>query len=163
MREAEQTLLCRLPVFAGGWTLQAAEEICAEEVDNEADLEERDAFEAWEVLDLLSSLVDKSLVMVEQEAGQTRYRLLETMRQYVQERGRERSEMHPVRRRHQEFFVALAEAAEPQLQGPQQTAWLHRLEQDHDNLRHALTGGDPQAALRLAGALWRYLLVRGYF
>jgi predicted ATPase/DNA-binding SARP family transcriptional activator/Tfp pilus assembly protein PilF len=157
LSEAERTLLCRLSVFAGGWTLQAAEAVCPEESPDE-----EGTFEAWEVLGLLSSLVDKSLVMMEQEAGQTRYRLLETMRQYAQDRLQEQSDVDLLRRRHQVFFVALAEEAEPQLNGPDQATWLHRLEQDHANLRQALSGGNAYAALRLVGALWRYQQVRAY-
>ena len=161
--EAEQALLCRLAVFAGGFTLQAAEAVCPEESrDGQDTCSEEAVYETWETLDLLSSLVDKSLVMAELEAGQMRYRLLETMRQYAQDRLQERDEVERVRLRHQVFFVALAEEAEPELQGPQQAVWLHRLEEDHDNLRQALDGGDPAGTLRLAGALWRYLNIRGF-
>jgi len=164
LNPAEQTLLRRLSVFAGGFTLQAAAVVCPEESLTDQDtLSEEDAYEAWETLDLLSSLVDKSLILAEHEAGRTRYRLLETMRQYAQDRLQECGETDRVKQRHQAFFVALAEEAEPQLLGPEQAAWLHRLETDHDNLRQALDGGDPEGALRLAGALWRYLKVRGYF
>ncbi len=101
--------------------------------------------------------------MVNQEAGQTRYRLLETVRQYAQDRLQERGEAERMRMRHEAFFVALAEEAEPALKGPQQIVWLHCLEQDHANLRQALVEGSPESALRIAGALWRYLDIRNYF
>jgi len=164
LNPAEQTLLRRLSVFAGGFTLQAAEAICPElSLDAPATERERDAYDAWETLDLLSSLVDKSLVMTEQEAGRMRYRLLETMRQYAQDRLQEYREMDSVKQRHRAFFVALAEEAEAQLLGPQQAAWLQHLEGEHDNLRQALDASDPEGALHLAGSVWRYLKVRGYF
>lgn len=157
LNEAERALFCRLAVFAGGWNLEAAEEVCGAESDRV-----ETAFEAWETLDLLSALVDKSLVVREAGEEQTRCRLLETMRQYAWERLQERGEAEEMQRRHQAFFARLAEEAETELTGPGQANWLHRLEQEHDNLRQALKGGDPEAALRLAGALWRYLQIRGY-
>lgn len=160
LNDQEKALFCRLSVFAGGWTLQAAEQICAGEDNGEAIGE---PIEEWEVLDLLTSLVDKSLVVAEQEEGQTRYRLLETVRQYARERLVERGEVEIVRERHQVFFVALAEAAEPHLRGPEQSDWLHRLETEHDNLRAALEGNNQKAALRIASVLWWFWYVRGYF
>src|SRR4030095_3777111 len=96
-----------------------------------------EGMEDWEALDLLTSLVDKSLVVVEQREQHTRYGLLETVRQYARDRLVEHGEMETGRERHQRCFVALAEAAEPQLSGPEQSVWLERLEREHDNLRAA--------------------------
>jgi non-specific serine/threonine protein kinase len=149
--------LQRLSVFAGGWTLEAAEAVCAGE-----------GIEAREVLELQGHLVDKSLVIVEGSAGEeARYRLLATIRQYAADRLVEAGLAGPTRQRHRAWCLALAEAAETELWGPQQAPWLERLEQEHDNLRAGLEwslaeqdGGE--AALVLAGALYRFWQVRGY-
>ncbi|MBC8136738.1 MAG: tetratricopeptide repeat protein [Fibrella sp.] len=164
LSEQERTLLARLSVFSGGWTLQAAEAVCG-----------FDPIEEFEVLDLLTSLVDKSLVLTEEEGGATRYRMLETLRQYATEKRDGKSGVTALlRRRHRGWFLALAEKAESQLRGPDQAEWLSRLETEHDNLRSVLDWGAtdadvtdagtdaPGACLRLAGALWRFWYVRGY-
>src|SRR2546421_4211466 len=90
--------------------------------------------EDWEVLDLLTGLVEKSLVLYEEQGGEGRYRLLETVRQYARDRLLEAGEAEGVRERHRNWFLALAEQAEPELRGPEQGAWLDRLEREHDNL-----------------------------
>ncbi len=154
----EQALLRRLSVFAGGWPLEAAEAVCVGE-----DVED------WEVLDLLSRLVAKSLVVVEPpEAGRVRYRLLENLRSYARERLAETGEGGALAGRHADWFLAFAEEAEPRLSGPEQASWLDRLERDHDNLRAALAfshddAGGVEAGLRLAGSLWKFWWMRGYF
>jgi predicted ATPase/class 3 adenylate cyclase/DNA-binding SARP family transcriptional activator len=147
LTEAERALLRRLSVFSGGWTLEATEAVCA-----------RAGIESWEVLDLLTQLVEKSLVGYEEQEGKARYRLLETVRQYGRDRLLESGEEEAVRERHRDYFLALAEEAEPQLRGPQQKAWMDRLEREHDNLRAALEWsfteeGGAEAALRLTAAL----------
>ena len=153
----ERTLLSRLSVFAGGWGLEAAEAVCAEE-----------GREDWEVLDLLTGLVDKSLVIAEERTGTSRYRLLETVRQYSRERLVQAGEEAQIRGRHLEYYLALAEEAEPKLTGPEQGEWLGRLEAEHDNLRAALAwcqteDEGAEAGLRLGGALYRFWHVRGHF
>jgi non-specific serine/threonine protein kinase len=158
----ERVLLRRLSVFAGGWTLHAAESVCAGE-----DIEKS------EVLDLLSHLVDKSLVEAnadeEKGTGRSHYRLLETVREYALERLMEEEEDGAACRRHRDFFLALAEEAEPELDGPDQWVWLSRLNDEHDNLRAALrgckAGGDAEAeiGLRLAGALGLFWEICGYW
>jgi|KBSMisStaDraftv2_1062788.scaffolds.fasta_scaffold23818_1 non-specific serine/threonine protein kinase len=151
----ERLLLQRLSVFAGGWTLEAAEQVCV-----------GDTFEKCDVLDLLTSLSDKSLVIAEQKDGYARYRLLETMRQYAQEKLVESRGGDTVQGRHRDYFLALAEEAEPKLMGSEQATWLQRLEEEHENLRAALdrslddAGSD--AGLRLCGALQRFWTVRGH-
>jgi predicted ATPase/DNA-binding winged helix-turn-helix (wHTH) protein len=153
---AEKAMFCAVSVFAGGWTLEAAEQVCAGQ-----DIEARD------VLDLIASLADKSLVVAEDRAATTRYRLLETVHQYATEHLRARAKDTHWYRRHLAHFLALAEAAEPQLTGKDQQAWLDRLETEHDNLRSALARSiaavaDGEAGLRLASAVSRFWLVRGY-
>ncbi|MEO8134062.1 MAG: tetratricopeptide repeat protein [Betaproteobacteria bacterium] len=154
--ETEQALLRRLAFFAGGWTLDAAEEVCSGEgIDEGAEL------------DLLTSLSDKNLVLTEERNGVTRYRLLESVRQYARDRLLERGDEARWQARHLAYFVAMAEEAEPQLTGADQGVWLDRLETEHDNLRAALAwssveGGDAAGGLRLAGALRRFWYVRGY-
>jgi non-specific serine/threonine protein kinase len=140
LSEPEQRFFCRLSVFAGGWTLEAAE-----------------AIGGADALDLLTRLVGKSLVVAEPGA-EVRYRLLETLRQFAAERLREDPEAeHATRRRHAEYFLALAEAAETEWHGPHHGTWLRRTALELDNLRAAfaqLAGDeDGPAALRLANAL----------
>jgi predicted ATPase/DNA-binding SARP family transcriptional activator len=173
LSEPERALLRRLSVFAGGWTLEAAEAVCSGEWSVVSGEEPRSSATAsgsasltthhpplttHEVLDLLTQLVEKSLVGYEPQEGEARYRLLETVRQYGWERLRESGEEEAVRRGHRDYFLALAEEAEPLLRGPQQKAWIDRLEREHDNLRAALEWsfteeGGAEAALRLTAAL----------
>jgi predicted ATPase/Tfp pilus assembly protein PilF len=148
--EPERALLRRSSVFAGGWSLEAAEAVCA-----------GDGIEEWEVLDLLTSLVDKSLASAEEHEGLARYRLLETVRQYARDRLLESGEEAGVRRRHLECFLRLAEEAISWLAGPKQAAWLDRLETEHDNLRAGLEWSRAadervETGLRLALALWAF-------
>ncbi len=156
---AEKTLLCRLSVFAGGWTLAAAEGVCS-----------GDGVEGWEVLDLLTGLADKSLAVYEEgvDGDVGRYRLLETVRQYAGDRLGESGEAAAVQGRSASWFLGLAEEAESQLRGPEQASWLGRLEREHDNLRASLAWEEQSAdgredGLRLAGPLWRFWWVRGHF
>jgi len=156
--EPERKLFGRLAVFAGGWTLEAAEAVGAGE-----------GIERDEVLELLSGLVDKSLVMVaqtgEEEEGASRYRTLEPVRQYARERLDESGEAEQVRERHAAWYLALAEEAEPESKGTPQEAWLERLGREHGNFRAALSWAldreDAQSeehaglGLRLAVALAR--------
>jgi predicted ATPase/class 3 adenylate cyclase len=149
---SEQVLLRRLSVFAGGWTLEASEAVCVGE-----------NVEEWEILDLLTSLVEKSLVLYEERSGEGRYRLLETVRQYARDRLLEAAEGAAVRERHRDWFLALVEQG---LEEESETARLDRLEREHDNLRAALTWlraqGEGEAGLRLGGALGWFWFVRGY-
>lgn len=154
--DAEKALLGRLSVFSGGWTLDAAERVCGD-----------DGIAVRDVLDLLASLVDKSLVVAEERASGTRYRLPETLGQYAAERMKERVGEVRWQGRHLEHFRALAEEAEPQLIGKDQQAWLDKLDAEHDNVRAALARaaagvGGGEAGLRLASAVARFWLVRGY-
>ncbi len=158
LTEQEKVVLCRLSVFAGGWTLEAAEKVCA-----------GGDIEGWDVLDLLTSLVDKSLVTYGEDSyGQGRYRLPETVRQYAHDRLRSTGGEAVVRTRHRDEFLRLAAQARSELQGPGQQAWLDRLEEDHDNLRAALDWcqEDPDGAqpgLQLTADLFFLWWIRGYF
>jgi predicted ATPase/DNA-binding CsgD family transcriptional regulator len=160
LSEPERRLLERLSVFAGGCTLEAAEVICADvtEAASEPAVPEIGGIE---ILELLASLVSKSIVNADRKPGEeTRYRLLETVRQYAREKLHAAGEGDRLRARHLRFFLQLANEAEPELHGPDQIAWLDRLEAELDNLRAALefsqaagTSGSAEDGLRVAVAL----------
>lgn len=124
--------------------------------------------EEWEILDLLTALVDKSLVIYEEdEHGVGRYRMMETIRQYARDRLLESADGADVRHRHRDFFSALVEESEPHWISPQQAAWLERFETERDNLWAALEWclfdeDSAEKGLRMAGAMWRYWAIRGY-
>jgi predicted ATPase/class 3 adenylate cyclase len=155
LSEAEKIFFGRLSVFVGGWTLPAAEAVSA-----------GDGIAQGDVLDLLTGLVHKSLVVPDD--GGERYRMLETIRQYACDRLQESGQRLIVGRRHRDWFLAFAEEAEPHLNGgAEQPAWMARLDVEHDNLRAALTWSleevdSSEAELRLCGALCRYWAGRGY-
>jgi predicted ATPase/class 3 adenylate cyclase/Tfp pilus assembly protein PilF len=157
LSEQERILFRRLSVFAGGWTLEAAEIVCI-----------RHSVETPEVMDLLTQLVDKSLVMVETQGCVAWYRLLETVRQYGRDRLTAAGETAGIQTQHRNWYLDLTERAEPELRGPGQSEWLKQLEREHDNLRAALESslgehdGAP-AGLRLAGALYWFWFVRGHW
>jgi non-specific serine/threonine protein kinase len=114
-----------------------------------------------EILDLLTQLVDKSLVNTEALSGEVRYRMPETIRQYARDRLLASGEAAEVRTRHRTWYLSLAERAEARIRGPEETMWLNRLEVEHDNLRAALGWStteeeDAEIRLRLATALWMF-------
>jgi len=174
LQEREQTLLDRLSVFSGGFDLRAAEVVCGAEPLLPDD-----------VLDLLSSLVEKSLVMVEQGDGASRYGLLETIREFAREhlskrfdllgtirefaheRLVDRDDVAATAARHCDYYLDLAKTAKKELEGPEQAEWTRRLEVELDNLRAAialaLAGGvDPVLAVKFEVALMRFRILRGY-
>jgi predicted ATPase/class 3 adenylate cyclase len=155
----ERLLFRRLAIFRGGWTLDAAEVVCV-----------GDALERTSVLELMSHLVDKSLVLLHDGDTVTRYQLLETVREYGAERLAETGEDCAVAARHLEWALAFGEQAEAESYGPEHAAWLTRLEAEQHNLRAALAWScrqglaEPAVAetgLRLAVALWRFWEIRG--
>ncbi|MDE3230080.1 MAG: tetratricopeptide repeat protein, partial [Chloroflexota bacterium] len=152
---AEAALLQTLAVFAGGFTLDAAETVGV-----------GDGSAPDETLDLLGRLVDKSLVTAREDQGAKRYDLLEIIRQYAQEKLDASGAASGARERHYAYFLRLAEQAEPALESADQLIWLNRLEREHDNIRAALRGalarGDAEATARMAAHLWRFWLARGY-
>jgi predicted ATPase/DNA-binding SARP family transcriptional activator len=147
----ERTLFRRLSVFAGGFALEAAHNVCGG---------------AGDVLDPLANLADKSLVVAEAPI-RARYRLLEPIRQYAEEKLDGSDEDEAFRHAHAGYFLRLVEQAEPGLAGAEQEGWLERLEQDHDNVRTAMGWyagrGEPEALLRMAGALWRFWCLHGHY
>ena len=149
LRDDEQTLLARLAAFSGGWNLDAAMAVTG-----------FDPLYAVDVVDGLARLVARSLVIVEEQDGASRYRMLSTIRQYALERLKDRGDLAACRDRHAAHFRALALAAEAELMGPEQAEWLARLADDDANLRAALDWLG-QDGLEVAVALWRYWLVRG--
>ena len=153
--EAERAVLRRASVFAGGWTLEAAEAVCAQGPGDRPE----------EVLELVASLVDKSLVIARQPASGepdgVRYRMLQTVRAYAAERLADSGEQQRTRRAHLDHFLALATTAGPYLRTAEQLHWLQLLAADHDNLHAALRGADTGTALRLMDELAGYWLLRG--
>lgn len=155
LTEVERVVLCRLAVFSGGWTLEAAESVCA-----------GPSIDAGEMPVILLQLVDKSLVVAEKYGGENRYHFLEIVRQYALERLLAMDEAGTVREQHCRWFVRLAEDADTMLQTPEEATWLRLLDVEYDNLRAALAWSmesDAGLGQRLAAALWRYWYVRGYW
>ncbi|WP_269855380.1 BTAD domain-containing putative transcriptional regulator [Streptomyces sp. RPT161] len=162
LTDAERAVLRRAAVFAGGWTLAAAEVVCADQAAGAAA-----GIEAADVLDLTESLVDKSLVVADRSDGSdsVRYRMLETIRAYCAEQLEAAGETDAVRRAHIGCFSRLATTAEPYLRGAEQLDWLARIQAEHDNLHIALwravAYGDTATALRFFGGLSTYWALRG--
>ena len=154
--EAERALFVRLGVFAGGFTLEAAEAVGAVGGDL-----------AIDVMDGTASLIDKSLLRQEtQSDGEPRFVMLETIREYALEQLEAHGEAATARRRHAEYYAGLAEQAEPELHGSHQVAWFERLEREHDNVRSALgwciESGEAELGPRLGGAVWLLWALRGH-
>jgi non-specific serine/threonine protein kinase len=148
----EQRLLRLLSVFAGGWTLTGAMRVIGDQADE------------YEVLDLVTRLLDRSLVTIERtEGGTTRYAMLETVRQYALERLNRSGEGDAARTRHLEFYVALAEEAEPKLAGDSLGEWLVRLKAEMDNLLQALAWCDHADDRRELGLRLAYALLGFWF
>lgn len=156
LNASEQRLFARLSVFLGGRTIDAAEAVC----DPAAEL-------GAAVFDGVASLVEKSLLRQDEgPAGEPRFLMLETIREYALDRLERSGEGELLRQRHAHYFVALAEEAEPEILGADQILWVERLEAERDNFRAALGWafgrGDTELALRLIGSLRRAWVARGY-
>ncbi|MFI6644599.1 BTAD domain-containing putative transcriptional regulator [Streptomyces sp. NPDC050504] len=152
LTDAERLVLRRLSVFSGGAGLEAAERVCAD-----------DAVEPDQVLELLTSLTEKSLLRADDDGEGPRFRMIGTIRDYARERLADSGEAEAARRAHLAHFTALAETADPYLRRAEQLTWLAALEAEHDNIgaamRGALAAGEAQAAMRLAaGAGWYWWL-----
>ncbi len=148
----EQALFRRLAVFAGGATLEAIESVAADSVDQD-------------VMTGVEALVDHSLLRRVDIPGETRFTMLETIREYAWRQLKATGEDGEIRERHAAFHASLAATASPELDGPDQGTWLDRLEREHDNLRGTLEwllASDPERALQLAADVWWLWLVRGY-
>ena len=155
--KGERTLFARLAVFSGGSTLEAIEAIC----DAEGDL-------PVDALEGISSLLDKSLLgQGEGGGGEPRFVMLETIHEFASEKLGESSQVEAMERAHVEYYLTLAEQAEPRLWGPEDAAWLERLEQEHDNMRAALSWAldheKAELALRLGSALRWFWNMSGYY
>jgi predicted ATPase/DNA-binding SARP family transcriptional activator len=159
LNEAERRLLARLSVFAGGWTLEAAEQVCSDPLPAAPYPLLPDS----EVLDLLMSLADKSLVLVEQRGETTRYRLLETVRVYAGERLEAAGETEWTRARLRQWCVEFIERMAPGLSGAEAALRLDQVEAEHDNLRLALAAANDALSFRIAVAAWWFWNVRGYW
>ncbi len=155
LNEKEKKLLNRLGVFAGGFTLDGAEEIGNAKKDLNLD-----------ILDAVTSLADKSLLSQREQAdGEPRFRMLEVVREFALEALMTSGEADDIKHRHAGFMVALSEEAEQKLLGAKAAEWFEKLEQEHDNLRIALewaTENEPETALRIVKAIYRFWLGRGH-
>lgn len=156
LTKPEQFLLTRLSVFAGGWTLEDAEGLIQNDLGTRTD-----------VLNLLSNIVDKSLVVVDHKHGLARYGMLETVRQFSAELLTDTGDADEFRERHASLFIKLAEEADPKIRGVDQLKWLEILEGEHENLRAALewsiASDRADDAARLIGALGWFWFIRGYW
>ena len=156
LEENEKALLRRLSVFVGGYGREAAEAVCA-----------GDRITEGAVLDLLTSLVDKSQVVYQEREGKARYHLLETIRQYAWERLQESGEREGLQVRHRDYFLALAEEVEPKLNSPEKLEWLARLESEHGNLsaalEYSLVAARGSVGLCLCGMLLKFWGGQGHF
>jgi predicted ATPase/DNA-binding CsgD family transcriptional regulator len=155
--EGEPALFGRLSVFSGGATLESIERVC----DTVGGV-------SVDALEGVSSLLDKSLLWQEEGAGdEPRFVMLETIREYAQERLEESGEAETTKRAHAKYFLAITEEAEPELWGPEDAAWSNRLEREHDNMRAALSWSiehdEVELALRLGGALRWFWNIEGYY
>lgn len=164
LAKVERALFRRLSVFSGGWTLEAAEAICSVEINLEPKIQAKD------VLELLAGLASKSLVIVDDQDGETRYRMLKTIRAYALTRLREAKEEEPVRSEHLKYFLTLAEKVEPELLGDEHARWDRKFELEQDNLRDALAWAhaedssslDAETGALLAGTMFMYWYMHGY-
>jgi len=153
LAEAERSLFARLSVFAGGFDLDAAHGVCGE-----------DGADQHDTLDLLTGLVDKSMVTVRSDGGGMRYGVLETLRAYGRERLRDNGVDEEYARRHTAYFAELAQRAAAGMHGPDEGAWVERMLPDYDNLRaafeHAMTAGGIDVALQLITSLSEFVHLR---
>jgi len=154
--EGEQILFARLSVFSGGCALEAVEAVCDAEGDSFVD-----------ILEDLSSLIDKSILRQEARAEEPRFVMLETIRDYARERLEISGEAEKIRRLHAEYLLALAEQGESRLREAEEATWLEHLDREHDNMRAALSwtlrSDEAELGLRLAGELWRFWWMRGHY
>jgi len=187
LSEQEQTLFRRLAVFVDGWTLEAAESVCCDpstlrhgeretnRQDDAALPKERVAtlraspsgIRSEDVLNLLEHLINKSLVIAEEKGHESRYRMLETMRQYAHEKLVDAGESDALREGHLDYFLQFAESAAPHLIRPEQLEWLAQLNADYENLRAALEWAlseeTAELSLRLCAALGKFWHIRSYW
>ncbi|HJW51749.1 MAG TPA: tetratricopeptide repeat protein [Burkholderiaceae bacterium] len=152
----ERTLFARLGIFVGGFDVEAAEQVCGV-----------DPLQADDVLDILASLVDKSLVLLDEHENVGRYGMLETIREYAREKLEQEAELTPIGLRHCEHFFAKAKQARDGMEGSEQAEWVQRVEADIDNVRSAMSfaldgSADPFIAVKMAVEMMQFWMLRGY-
>jgi non-specific serine/threonine protein kinase len=169
-----QRFFAQLSVFRGSWTVEAAEAICdfgLPILDSGADAatiqNPKSKIQNVDVLDYLAQLRECSLILAEESAGEMRFWMLETLREYGQEKLADWSEAEVIGRRHRDYFCALVETARENFQGPDEPRWIERLESEHDNIRAALAccqaaPDGAEVGARMVFALWRFWWVHGY-
>ena len=150
LSDDERTIFRRLSIFQGGWSLEAASDVCSDDVLDE-----------FKVFDILSSLVNKSLVVVEFDAETQRYRLLESLRQYGIERLRKQGDFDAMASRHAQYFAGYSQQVAEKWQAVPEIAWIAFIEAELDNMRAAMQwtldqGHDPLLGARIAERLWAY-------
>jgi predicted ATPase/class 3 adenylate cyclase len=154
LSQEEKILWSRLSVFNDGWTLESAEEICSD-----------DKVKKEEIFDLLCALTEKSIIIFDEEKD--RYRILESLCQYGEERLKEVNEKDVILSKHLHYLMEFAESTEPKLKGSKAKEWLDKLEIEHGNLQAAidwsLKDGDNEEGARIAGALAKFWDTRGYY
>jgi len=169
--EDERVLFRRLGIFSGGWTLEAAEAVCADPLDQPADLHsspttEGISLDVYDIFDLLAHLVDKSLVSVDERPDGMRYRMLDTIHHYAQLRLKEAQEAQKLQAHHLVYFLDLTRQFAAAFEGPDQLPWLKKMEDDHENLRSALRyslGDSLEEAVEMAAAMWMFWFSTGLF
>ena len=156
LTEPEKSLLMQLSVFSGGWTLEDAEGLVQDDLGGRS-----------EILELLSNLVDKSLVTVKRKHGLARYGMLETVRQFATDKLSASGDADDFNQRHAHLFIKLAEDADPRIRSADQLEWLEHLGDEHENLRAALRWviehNQADEAARLVGALGWFWFLRGFW
>lgn len=156
LSDSERALLRRLAIFAGGLTLEAAESVCV-----------GDNLDAADVLDVLHQLVNKSLIVPDELGGESRYRLLESIREYARERLLESGEGEAIRTRHLDYYIQWAAHGEQKLRSSEQKTWSEHYEREMDNVRAALdwalSGSKVESSLRLCSQVWYFWFRRGYW
>lgn len=149
LEDRERLVFERLSVFQGGFDLEAAQQVCS-----------GDGIDAFATFNLVSALADKSLIIADVGGDVARYHLLEMLRQFAGDRLEVTGATDVVQRRHAEYFVTVAEEAEPNLRGEREREWRDRIDVELDNLGVAmewsLDAGEPELGMRIAGAIWRF-------
>ena len=154
LSEKEKILMNRISVFAGGWTLESAEEICSDEKITKE-----------EVLDLLNQLTEKSIIIYDE--AQDRFRILETIKQYGEEKLRDSNQSEKILLKHLNYFLEYSESTESKLEGSEAQIWLEKLEAEHNNFQFAIEwsikNGFRESGARISGALGDYWYIRGHY
>jgi predicted ATPase len=154
LNEGEKLLLQHLAVFSGGFSLQAAEAVCIHSSASDLNL-----------LDGITSLAEKSLLLHEESGEESRFRMLQVVREFALECLNATKAAAAIQRRHSEYFFNLSQEAEDEMLGPRGAVWIKSLEQEHENLRAALEWclqNQPETALQITGATWRFWLTHGH-